>query len=169
MVIDIDALLAANGYVCEPPGVARVVVDCDHSPMDSSGGLSGRWHNRPMSRAIASLLVVVVLQSAIAVAQLDVAGEWNVTFTGPQGPADYTMYVAQEGTRLTGRMTSPSGEFPLRGTVEESRFRIVWSLPDRGRILEITFVGTIQGDRLSGTARIANAGEGPVSGERIGR
>jgi hypothetical protein len=79
------------------------------------------------------------------------------------------MYVIQEGTRLTGRMTSASGEFSLRGTAEENRFRIVWSLPDSGRLLEITFVGTVQGDMLSGTARIANAGEGPVTGERVGR
>jgi hypothetical protein len=115
------------------------------------------------------LLAVTLLLPAMASAEIDVAGEWNITFTGPQGPAEYTMYVTQEGTRLTGRMTSPSGEFPLRGTVEDSRFRIVWSLPDNGRLLEITFVGTVQGEMLSGTARIANAGEGPVSGERIGR
>jgi hypothetical protein len=129
----------------------------------------GRWHNRPMLRLTCSLLAAAVLLPALALAQIDVAGEWNVTFTGPQGPAEYTMYVTQEGTRLTGRMTSPSGEFPLRGAVEESRFRIVWSLPDNGRMLEITFVGTVQGEMLTGTARIANAGEGPVSGERIGR
>jgi hypothetical protein len=122
-----------------------------------------------MLRALSSLLVAAVLLPTMALAQIDVAGEWNVTFTGPQGPAEYTMYVNQEGTRLTGRLTSPSGEFPLRGTVEESRFRIVWSLPDNGCLLEITFVGTVQGETLSGTARIANAGEGPVSGERIGR
>jgi hypothetical protein len=122
-----------------------------------------------MLRRRIALVLVAALLPAMALAQIDVAGEWNVTFTGPQGPADYTMYVTQEGTRLTGRMTSPSGEFPLRGTVEESRFRIVWSLPDNGRLLEITFVGTVQGEMLTGTARIANAGEGPVSGERIGR
>jgi hypothetical protein len=122
-----------------------------------------------MLRAIGWLLVAAVLVPVVALAQLDVAGEWNVTFTGPQGPAEYTMYVTQEGTRLTGRLTSPSGEFPLRGSVEDSRFRIVWSLPDNGRLLEITFVGTVEGERLSGTARLGNTGEGPVSGERIGR
>src|SRR4051794_12951209 len=98
-----------------------------------------------MLRAICSLLVATMLLPATAGAQIDVAGEWTVTFTGPQGPAEYMMYVTQEGTRLTGRMTSPSGEFPLRGTTEDSRFRIVWSLPDSGRMLEITFVGTVQG------------------------
>jgi hypothetical protein len=143
---------------------------CANGPASSTvPSPTGRWHNRAMLRLICLLFVAAVLLPVTALAQIDVAGEWNVTFTGPQGPADYTMYVTQEGTMLTGRMTSPSGEFPLRGTVEESRFRIVWSLPDNGRMLEITFIGTVQGEMLTGTARIANAGEGPVSGERIGR
>lgn len=123
------------------------------------------------------LVLWIAVVGAIAVAtpafaDIDLAGEWNVTFTGPQGPADYTMFVAQEGTRITGRMTSPSGEFPIRGTVEgekADRFRISWALPDNGRMLEIVFVGTVEGDTLSGTARIGKSGEGPVTGERVGR
>ena len=80
------------------------------------------------------------------------------------------MDVVQEGTRLTGRLTSPSGEFPLRGTLEANdTFRIVWSLPDGGRLLEIVFTGTVEGDMLTGMARIGKSGEGPVSGERVGR
>lgn len=123
------------------------------------------------------LVLGVAVVGAIALAtpafaDIDLAGEWNVTFTGPQGPADYTMFVAQEGTRITGRMTSPSGEFPIRGAIEgdkADRFRISWALPDNGRMLEIVFVGTVDGDTLTGTARIGKSGEGPVTGERVGR
>ena len=92
-----------------------------------------------------------------------------VTFTGPTGPAEYTMFVAQEGTRVTGRMTSASGEFPLRGAIEGEQFRIVWSLPDQGRMLEIVFTGTVDGDNLEGKALLGKSGEGPVHGERVGR
>jgi hypothetical protein len=126
-------------------------------------------------RAIAFGFLLIFAEVAHPVsllADIDIAGEWEVTFTGPQGPADYTMYVTQEGTRLTGRMTSPSGEFPLRGAIEgekADRFRITWALPDNGRMLEIVFVGTVDGDRLTGTARLGKAGEGPVTGERVGR
>lgn len=122
---------------------------------------------------LASFVLLAAFARPVSLlADIDIAGEWNVTFTGPQGPAEYTMYVSQEGTRLTGRMTSPSGEFPLRGTIEgekADRFRITWALPDGGRMLEIVFVGTVEGDRLTGTARLGKAGEGPVNGERVGR
>jgi hypothetical protein len=121
-----------------------------------------RLRNDPRTkRALPFLIVTIALAAARAFADIDLAGEWNVTFTGPQGPADYTMYIAQEGTRLTGRLTSPHGELPLEGTVEgekADRFRIAWSLPDAGRVLDIVFVGTVEGDTLAGTARLGKAG-----------
>jgi hypothetical protein len=122
-----------------------------------------------MKRVLVLLLVGLAITAAPLLADIDLAGEWNVTFTGPTGPADYTMFVAQEGTRLTGRMTSPHGEFPLRGTTEGDKFRIVWALPDDGKMLEIVFTGTVEGDTLTGTAQLGKAGQGPVNGERVGR
>ena len=122
-----------------------------------------------MRRAFSLLLLALALTATVAFAEVDLAGEWTVTFTGPTGPAEYTMFVAQEGTRLTGRMTSPHGEFPLKGTTEGDTFRIMWSLPDNGRMLDIEFTGKVDGDTLTGTARLGKAGEGPVSGERVGR
>jgi hypothetical protein len=79
------------------------------------------------------------------------------------------MFVNQEGLRLSGRLTSDAGEFPLKGAVEGDQFTIVWSLPDQGRILEITFTGKADGDRLSGTAKLGNAGQGGMSAQRTGR
>lgn len=125
-----------------------------------------------MTRVVSWLLIVcatVTLSTASASAEVDLAGEWLVTFTGPTGPAEYTMFVAQEGTRVTGRMTSASGEFPLRGSIDGEQFRIVWALPDQGRMLEIVFTGTVAGDTLEGKALLGKSGEGPVHGERVGR
>lgn len=125
-----------------------------------------------MTRVVSALLIacVIVGMSTVPVsAEVDLAGEWLVTFTGPTGPAEYTMFVAQEGTRVTGRMTSASGEFPLRGSIEGEQFRIVWALPDQGRMLDIVFTGTVNGDTLDGKAMLGKSGEGPVHGERVGR
>jgi hypothetical protein len=125
-----------------------------------------------MSRVVSLLLIVgavIGLSTASVSAEVDLAGEWLVTFTGPTGPAEYTMFVAQEGTRVTGRMTSASGEFPLRGSIDGEQFRIVWALPDQGRMLEIVFTGTVDGDTLAGKALLGKSGEGPVHGERVGR
>ena len=107
--------------------------------------------------------------AAVAVEDADAAGEWTVSFSSPRGPLEFTMYVLQDGRRLTGRLTNESGEFPLRGSVEGAGFTIAWSFPDTGGPLEITFGGTVDGDTLSGTARLGTRGSGQLSGTRVGR
>jgi len=104
-----------------------------------------------------------------AAAQADAACEWTVSFATPSGPAEFTMYVNQEGTRLTGRLTSDAGEFPLRGTVNGDSVTITWTLPDAGRLLDVTFSAKVNGDEMSGTAKLGDRGQGPFSGERVGR
>jgi hypothetical protein len=82
---------------------------------------------------------------------------------------EFVMYVDQEGTKLSGHLTSDAGEFPLRGTLEGNEIKITWSLPDRGAMLAITFTGKIDGDSIVGTARLGTLGEGPMSAERTGQ
>src|SRR3954471_8856979 len=127
-----------------------------------------RCDNRLMIRTLLGLLLVLSI-AAPATAQADLAGEWAVTFSTPQGPAEFTMYVNQEGARLTGRLTSDAGEFPLRGTVEGDNVTITWTLPDGGRLIDVTFRAKIAGDEMSGTARLGDRGQGPMSGQRTGR
>jgi hypothetical protein len=123
-----------------------------------------------MTRLAASLLALLLVAAAPLFAQADVAGEWAVTFETPGGPEDFTMFVVQEGTRLSGRLTSDVGEFGLKGTVDEgNHVRIVWSLPEQGKLLEITFMATIDGDSMKGTAKLGNLGQGQMSAERTGR
>ena len=76
------------------------------------------------------------------------------------------MYVVQEGSRLSGRLTNEYGEFPLRGTLDASNFTITWSLPDAGKILEITFAGKVEGDSMTGTAKLGTKGTGQLTGTR---
>ncbi len=111
--------------------------------------------------------VLAMLCGVGASAQTEMGGEWTVSFASPSGPQEFTMYVIQEGPRLTGRFTSESGEFPLRGRLDGSEFVINWSLPDAGKMLDITFAGTVMGETLSGTAKLGTRGTGPLSGTRV--
>lgn len=122
-----------------------------------------------MMRTTAFVLALLMLCVTPALAVADAAGEWAVSFATPSGPVEFTMYVSQEGTRLTGRLTSDAGEFPLRGSVDGDDVTITWSLPDAGRILEITFKAKVQGDQMTGTAKLGDRGQGPMSAQRTGR
>ena len=110
---------------------------------------------------------VLLMSSAVAqAADADVAGEWMVTFQSPRGPLDFTMYVLQDGRRLTGRLSNENGEFPLRGSVDGPNFTITWSFPDTGGPVEITFTGTVDGDKLSGSVKAGSFGSFPFTGTR---
>ena len=112
---------------------------------------------------------VVVLLVSYAAAQADMSGEWAIQFQAPQGPQEFTMYVQQQGPRLTGRLTSEYGEFPLRGSIDGDTFTITWSMPDAGRELPITFNGKVDGDKMTGTAKLGSRGTGALSGTRTGQ
>jgi hypothetical protein len=119
-----------------------------------------------MARLTAAVLALSLLGVVSAFAQVNATGEWAVTFTAPSGPMELVMYIDQQGTKLSGRLTSDTGEYPLRGTLEGNQITISWSLPDRGALLLITFTGKLDGDSIEGTAKLGTLGEGPMSAER---
>lgn len=79
------------------------------------------------------------------------------------------MYVQQQGPRLNGRLTSEYGEFPLKGSIDGNAFTINWSMPDGGSQLDITFTGKVEGDTMTGSAKLGNRGSGQLSGTRTGQ
>ena|SRR5476649_1725886 len=113
-------------------------------------------------------LMLVRFGAAPASAQANVAGEWAVSFATPMGMMEFTMAVSQSGTKLTGHLTSDVGEFPLKGTVDGDQVTIDWTLNDNGKMVEITFKGKVDGDKINGTAKLGTIGQGPFSADRTG-
>jgi len=117
-----------------------------------------------------AILMIVGATFAQAPAPANVEGEWEVIFVTPSGPnSEFTMFVSQSGRSLTGRLTSQSGEFPLKGTIDGDQLQIAWSFPDSGKMLDITFKARAYGDSMRGTVTLGNLGEGPMSADRTGR
>ena len=98
----------------------------------------------------------------------DLTGEWALEFSTPRGPSSYTMYLNQEGPRLTGHLSSEYGEREVRGSVNGDDFKVSWTDVDGGKQIDITLTGKIKGDAITGTVRLGNAGEGPFRAERTG-
>jgi hypothetical protein len=152
----------APGYGLQAPGV--------QAPAGVSGTMARMSAPVTHHRArVVQLIAALFVMAAAVFAQGDMSGEWAIEFAAPQGPQQFTMYVVQEGPRLTGRLTSDAGEFPLRGTINGSEFTITWSFPDGNRLLEITFAGKFEGDSLAGTAKLGTRGSGPLTGTRTGQ
>jgi hypothetical protein len=121
-----------------------------------------------MIRATFCLLALSLLRVSAAPEPANVQGLWKVEFTVPGGlDVEFDMGVIQNGTRLTGQLTSGSGEFPLRGTVAGDEVTIVWSVYEGGRQVEVTFRGKATGDAIEGTVKMGNSREGPLHATRV--
>jgi hypothetical protein len=115
----------------------------------------------------AGLALAVALAAPQPVAaQAKVEGEWAVTFGTPMGVMEFSMAISQNGTKLTGHLTSDVGEFPLKGTVDGDQITIDWTLNDNGKMVDITFKGKVEGDKMGGTAKLGTIGTGPFSADR---
>jgi len=112
-----------------------------------------------------ALLIVVSLVVALP-QETSLTGEWSAIVTAPRGELEYTMYLTQEGPRLTGYFQSQYGEIPLKGTVNGRDVKLSWTLMDGSREVNVTMTGKVDGDAISGTASLGNIGEGPFRAQR---
>jgi hypothetical protein len=124
-----------------------------------------------MLRARLALCAALLLgaPSIFARAHADVAGNWRVEFVIPKGEMGVNMTINQTDDKLSGRVVNEDGEFPLRGTVAGENVTVTWTVPDDGRQLDITMSGTIDGEYITGTARLGDVGEGSLTARRVSR
>ena len=111
---------------------------------------------------LASLFLTFTLQ------QTSLTGEWSAVVTAPRGELEYTMYLTQEGPRLTGYFQSQYGEIPLKGTINGDQIKLSWTMTDGTKELNVTMTGTVKGDAISGTATLGDVGQGAFRAERTG-
>lgn len=116
--------------------------------------------------AAAGVLAVALTGNPVSADDVKAGGEWRVTFVVPTGTKSVNMIVNQHDKHLTGTVVDEYGEFPLDGRLEGSELTIVWSVPEDGKLMDITVKGKIQGDTITGTATIGKLGEGPLTARR---
>ena len=112
------------------------------------------------------LLAVALALPIAAAAQQSAAGQWRVEFVTPLGQVGVNMTINQSGTKLTGHVTDEYGEYEINGRIADGQVTVVWSVPEDGKLMEITMKGKLSGDTITGTAKIGNVGEGPLTARR---
>ena len=115
------------------------------------------------------LFILGAVLSAFAapvLAQPSAAGEWKVNFVVPSGTKFVNMVINQQKTTLTGTVISEDGEFPLTGKIIDDQVTVVWTVPEDGKLMEITMKGKLVGNVITGTAKLGNVGEGSLTARR---
>src|SRR5215471_654741 len=96
----------------------------------------------------------------------NVEGEWLVELILPLGEQMFTMVIDQKGGVLSGHMVNEFGQFDLSGSINRDQVKLQWSFPDGGKLQNVTFNGKATRNEMSGIAKIANLGEGPMEVRR---
>jgi hypothetical protein len=120
------------------------------------------------TRRVFSMAVAALSLSTALAAQHSAAGLWRVEFVTPLGQVGVNMTINQAGSRLTGHVTDEYGEYEINGRIADGQVTVVWSVPEDGKMLEITMRGKLEGNVITGTARLGDVGEGPLSARRTG-
>jgi hypothetical protein len=121
-----------------------------------------------MFRSLVALLALLVVSASIVAQEPSVAGMWRVEFVTPLGQVGVNMTINQSGAKLTGHVTDEYGEYEIQGRIADGQVTVVWSVPEDGKLLEITMRGTLDGSVITGTAKLGDVGEGPLSARRTG-
>lgn len=110
----------------------------------------------------------IVVSATLLAQQASVAGLWRVEFVTPLGQVGVNMTINQAGGKLTGHVTDEYGEYEINGRIAENQVTVVWAVPEDGKMLEITMRGKLEGNVITGTAKLGDVGEGPLSARRTG-
>ncbi len=126
-----------------------------------------------MTRRLAAALLCCTLAAISAAAQQKSKSEtpdgvWRVQFATPLGQRVVTMTMNLTGTTIRGHVTDEYGEYPVDGRFAEGEVTASWSVPEEGKLLEITMKGHLEGDVINGTATLGDAGEGALVARRTG-
>ena len=128
--------------------------------------MKGMLKRRRAALAWAAFAFACIGAAAVPHAQANAAGEWRVTFVVPTGTRSVNMVINQQRASLTGTVINEDGEFPLKGRIADDQLTIVWSVPEAGKLMELTMKGKLSGDSITGTVQLGDVGEGPVSARR---
>ncbi len=97
-----------------------------------------------------------------------ITGTWSLSLNSPQGPMDVTLDVRQNGTALTGTTSSMVGTAQIvSGSINGSNFHFIVNInsPEIGNI-SVTFAGTVQGNRMTGTVDVPGMGSMDFTGSK---
>ena len=98
---------------------------------------------------------------------MSINGDWKVTMNSPMGAQDATLSLVADGAALSGKIVSSQGtqEF-AGGSVDGSS--LAWKVKmTQPMPMELDFSATVEGDGISGNAKLGMFGNATFSGTRV--
>src|SRR5581483_1837947 len=121
-----------------------------------------------MGRAISMFVGVSLLVAAPVFAQVNIAGDWEVTINSPQGSNAAIATLKQDGDKVSGVLKNQMGELPFEGaTLTGDELKFTFTVNFQGTPLPITLTGKVKGTTIDGKADFGGMAEGDWTAKRV--
>jgi hypothetical protein len=121
-----------------------------------------------MQRAKWMFVGVFLLMAGPLFAQVNVAGDWEVTINSPQGSSTAIASLKQDGDKVSGVLKNQMGELPFEGvSVTGDELKFTFTVNFQGTPLPITLTGKVKGSTIDGKADFAGMAEGDWTAKRV--
>jgi cytochrome P450 len=95
------------------------------------------------------------------------AESWKITMNTPAGPQEMTAHIVRKGDTFSGRIDSPMGSQEISKGVAGGD-KLNWTMSVKKPLpLKIVFDVEVQGDKMTGKAKLGVFGSATLTGERI--
>jgi hypothetical protein len=97
---------------------------------------------------------------------MSVDGTWNIVLKTPIGEQHSTLILKTAGQALEGTMSGANGETTLREGAADGD-KATWKADiTQPMAITLEFSAAVEGDRISGSAKLGMFGNAPFSGDR---
>ena len=103
-----------------------------------------------MARILSAILALGLIVTATAYAQSSVAGAWELSINGPEGPITATATLKQDGENVTGSIETPQGVAEMKGTYKGTALNMAFTIQGPNGALDIKVTGEVDGTSMKG-------------------
>jgi hypothetical protein len=120
-----------------------------------------------LRRSFIALLASACLPASAFAADVNVAGQWELTVETQMGTGTPHFNLEQAGSSVTGTYQGQFGEAPVSGVVKGKDLQLSFKVSAQGMDYEIVYTGTVEGDTIQGKVSLGGAAQGTFTGKRI--
>jgi hypothetical protein len=103
-----------------------------------------------MARILSAILALGVVVTATAYAQSSLAGAWELSINGPEGPITATATLKQDGENVTGSIETPQGVAEMKGTYKGKALNMAFTIQGPQGPIDIKVTSEVDGTSMKG-------------------
>ena len=113
------------------------------------------------------MLLILAGNNLVAADAANVAGSWELSSQGQNGPMTSTLTIQQDGGTIKGTLKGRRGDAPLEGTVTGNNVSFTVKRQDQnGKTMVMEYTATVDGDSLKGKVHSERFGDRDFTAKR---